>query len=568
MADPEQPDATRPPERPAASRARRAGPLLLAVAALGSALLVGVDTGLASYGRSSDEAFYHEAARRHVRWLAHLDEPGAFSAATLRAHFDWRPEIVIHPTFSRLLSGASWALFHGGLGVDAITAHRLYGAGLLAVLAVALVGVAARRWGSGFGWAALALLWGQVRLVGHAHVALPDFTLAVLWFLAAVAVRRGVLETRTGALVAGAGLAGLALATKLTGLGLVAGLALWSVLAAGRRAWRPVALLLVVPPVVVTVLDPQTWHGPLAWWEASLGRFGARESANFIPSWFLGVRYGHRLPVYAPTVHLLVTTPLVLLGLAAVSVGRGAVRLVRASWPERWRWLRGGDALYVGAGIAPLAAASLPAVPAHDLERLFLPTLPFVVLAAVAGLAACARSALARRAVAALPVSLRPRVLAVAGAVVCAVPVAQLARAHPYELSFFACWLGGPAGAERAGFDVAYLKTAANGRLIEALEREIPADSTLYANFLNWDLRLLQRDGRLRRDLRIVRDPGADYVVIHNRRGWMTRFEAALWDGPTPPLWRLRHRGVDLVRLYGPDRPHRMHLRRPPPPPR
>jgi len=577
VADPEQPDATRPAgsgrPRGAGARGRRAGPLLLSVAALASALLVGLDTGLASYGRPSDEAFYHEAARRHVAWLERWGEPGALSAGTLRAHFGWRPEIVIHPPFSRLLSGASWALFHGALGVEAITAHRLYGAGLLAVLAVLIVGFSARRWGPAFGWAALALLWGNVRLMGHAHVALPDFTLAVLWLAAALAVRRGVLAPRRGALVGGAVLAGLALATKLTGLVLVVGLAAWSTLSLGaagerRRAGGALALLLGVPLGVALLLDPQAWHAPLEGWRETLARFGSREAANFIPSWFLGERYGHRLPAYAPALHALVTAPGGLVLLAGVTLARGARQLARASWAERGRWLCGGDALLVGAGLAPLAAASLPAVPAHDLERLFLPTLPFAVLAAVAGLAACARSAALGRAVAALPAALRGRARPAAAAVVCALPLLELAVQHPYELSYFGRWLGGPAGAERLGFDVAYLKTAANGRVLEALDRELPENATVYANFLNWDLRLHQRDGHLRRDLRIVRDPAADFVIIHNRRGWMTEFEAALWNGAHPPRWRLRHRGVDLLRLYGPERPRRARPPRPVPMPR
>ena len=59
-----------------------------------------------------------------------------------------------------------------------------------------------------------------------------------------------------------------------------------------------------------------------------------------------------------------------------------------------------------------------------------------------------------------------------------------------------------------------------------------------------------QRAGRLRPDVRVVRDPTADFAILYNRRGWMTFFEARLWDTGPPPLWRLTHRGVDLLRLY------------------
>jgi hypothetical protein len=30
----------------------------------------------------------------------------------------------------------------------------------------------------------------------------------------------------------------------------------------------------------------------------------------------------------------------------------------------------------------------------------------------------------------------------------------------------------------------------------------------------------------------------------------MTFFEARIWDSDRAPVWRLRHRGVDLVRIY------------------
>jgi hypothetical protein len=513
---------------------------------IASFALVASDLGLEHYGIPADEAFYHAAARRHIAWLSTLGAPGSFSAATLDAHFAWRPEVVVHPTFSRWLSGASWRLFHGGLDMDALAAYRLHNALAYALIAVGIAWFCAHRWGSLCAAICVLLFWSHARFFGHAHTAMTDMSLSCLWLWATLLLSRGVLEGRRASLLAAALLSGLALATKLTGLALVGLLAAWPLLARGRRAWRGALLLSCVPFAVFFALNPQTWHEPLGWWLEFLRDFRAREDAQFIPTLFLGERYGHRLPGYAPAFHALVTTPPVVLLLSLIGAARGGLRLARADAAQRVRWLRGPWPLLLTAGLCSLALVSLPSVPAHDLERLFLPLQPFLVI-----YAGCGVSALFDLLCRARPARLDPRACAfLLAALLCVPPLLEAARQHPYPLTYFNALIGGMRGAERRGLDVAYLKLEANRSLLHALERRLPHGASLYANFLYVDLLHHQRAGRLRADVRVIRDPSADFAILYNRRGWMTLFEARLWDAVRPPLWRLTHRGVDLLRLY------------------
>lgn len=508
------------------------------------------DLGLEHFGIPSDEAFYHQAAQRHIAWLANLGAPGSFSPESLRAHFGWRTDVVVHPTFSRWLSAASWRWFHGALGLDEIVALRLHNAFAYALVALGIASFCARRWGVTLGGVALLIFWSDVRFFGHAHTAMTDLVLSCLWLWAVLLLIRGVEERRRSCVLVAALCSGLALATKLTGLALCALLAAWPLLARGRAAWRSTLLLSVAPFLVFTALNPQTWHQPLGWWIEFLAEFREREAVNFIPTLFLGRRYGHRVPGYVPWVHALLTTPPAILLLSPLAAWRGVIALIRANAAQRARWLRGPWPLLIAAGLLPIALTSLPGVPAHDLERLFLPARPFFVLYAVCGFHAALCAPAFARLARALPGDPARAGVALLAAIVCIPPLVEAARQHPYPLTYFNGLVGGMRGAERRGFDVAYLKLEANRAVLDALNRELPADAALYANFLNLDLTQHQRAGRLRADLRITRDPGAAFAIVHNRRGWMTFFEARLWDGGSRPVWRLHHRGVDLVRIY------------------
>lgn len=527
---------------------------LLVLAFVGALLAVAADLGLERWGVPPDEVSYHEAARRHVAWLGRLGRPGAFSPETLAHDFPLAPAVVDHPNFSRWLSGLSWRLLHGVFGVDEVVAFRAHLALVYALLALGVVLESARR-GAVPAAVGLLLFASSVRLFGHAHVALTDLVLACTWLWAALLLARAMEGGGLVWLGAAAVVSGLALATKLSGLQLVLLLAAWPVWAQGRRGLRAAALLLVGPILVFTLLHPQSWPDPVGWWRDFAAMFAAREEQIWIPTFFLGRRYGHRLPWFAPLVHLALTVSPAVLALAALA-GAAAIRQwLRAGAAERLALLRGRGALLAAAGLSPIAVVCWPSIPAHDVERLFLHAQPFLVVFAAGGFAVMAQSAIAARVAERGPPPLRAAAPLLLAALLCGPPLVEAWRQYPYALAYWNLFVGGAPGAERHGFDVAYLKTELNGRALRSLDAALPANARLYANFLARDLAWHQRAGRLRRDVRLVRDRSAGYALLHARRGWMTQFELGLWQSPRPPVWVLRHRGVDLIRLYRLDPP-------------
>ena len=97
--------------------------LLCVVAFLASFAAVAFDLGFDSYGVV--EFNYFEATRRHIEWFRSIGEPGSLNAETLREHFDHDPFLSPHPSFSRLLSAASWWVFSRGLGIDPVIQYAI-----------------------------------------------------------------------------------------------------------------------------------------------------------------------------------------------------------------------------------------------------------------------------------------------------------------------------------------------------------------------------------------------------------------------------------------------------------
>jgi len=540
-------------------------PLLLALVLLalpGSFLLVASDLGLRHYGIPMDEFQYHEASRRHVAWLGQLGEPGAFSEQTLAEHFAWAPESVIHPTFSRWLSGASWALFHGGFGMDEIVALRLHNALAFALLALGIVLFALRRWGPLPALVALLLTWTDVRLFGHAHSGQTDMVLSCTWLWAVLLALDGIHGGSRRALIGAALVAGAALSTKMTGLLLVGLLAAWPLWVHGRRGLRMSALLLLIPPVVFCVLNPQCWHHPVTWTAGWFADMAAREQQTFIPTIFFGEKFVFRAPWYAATVHGLITTPPALLLLAALAGAASLRELLRAKG-RRLSVLREPWVLATLAGALPLVACSLPGVPNHDLERLFLPLHPLLILAAAGGFALAAgwlaRRTSRRATPTTAPATVPPTAPLAAppwlpGAILATLLLAPTTvaaiRAHPFELTYFNAFIGGTRGAQAAGFDVAYLKLEFNQEVLDAVNRLVEPGGEVFSNYLQLDLRFQQQAGRLRKDIVISPRFPVRYVLVHARRSWMLPVEEQLMAQTDRAIWTLEHDGVVLIALF------------------
>ncbi len=250
------------------------------------------------------------------------------------------------------------------------------------------------------------------------------------------------------------------------------------------------------------------WLGNPAWWRETLPRLAhyyllntsRRGSLPDIRILYMGQTYEYSLPWHNAWVLLAITVPASLL----IAAGVGFVYAVRR--------IAGRDVfpLYVLAHLVTLPVLRMLPTPAHDGVRLFLPTFVFLSILAGWGVAwvgdGLARAA--RRGANGLHVL---ALLLVLG------PAAwQLIRVHPYELSYYNEFIGGPRGAWRAGFELAYWYDAFTPGVIRQLNARFPRHATVtFPNELSAPIMVfqdLQALGALRGDIEL--EPPAGGVPL------------------------------------------------------
>jgi hypothetical protein len=212
------------------------------------------------------------------------------------------------------------------------------------------------------------------------------------------------------------------------------------------------------------------WLGNPAWWRATiprlahyaaivLGRHSAVGENRII---YLGDLYDYSLPWHNAWALIGVTVPAGILAAAAVGmlVALGDVR-------------RDPLKLYILSLLVTLPIVRMFPTPAHDGVRLFLPTFVSVAILASWGVVALADNFAQRLGMA----SVWPR-LALSG-IVLGSACGQLVRVHPFELSYYNELIGGPRGAWRRGFELAYWYDAFNRETLADLNRRLPPGASL-----------------------------------------------------------------------------------------
>jgi 4-amino-4-deoxy-L-arabinose transferase-like glycosyltransferase len=245
------------------------------------------------------------------------------------------------------------------------------------------------------------------------------------------------------------------------------------------------------------------WLGNPAWWRETMPRLAhyyllntGREGAlPDIRIYYLGQTYVFSLPWHNAWVLMAVTVPATLLAAALL----GLVHALRNARRDRLP-------IYFVVHLVTLPVLRMLPTPAHDGVRLFLPT--FFFLAAMAGWGAID---LADRLARWIPtrVTAMRSVLAL---LVLAPAAWQLIQVHPYELSYYNELIGGPRGAWRRGFELAYWWDAFNDRTLAALNDRLPHAAVLEMFNERTDtlttFEELQSLGALRSDIRLrIRDP-------------------------------------------------------------
>ena len=128
----------------------------------------------------------------------------------------------------------------------------------------------------------------------------------------------------------------------------------------------------------------------------------------------------------------------------------------------------------------------------------------------------------------------------------------QLARIHPYELSYYNELIGGPRGAWHAGFELSYWYDAFNDRTIAEINDRLPPGATV--DFFNpmtspETFAELQSLGVLRHDIKIgPRDPDAfPHVWVLTQGSTATAFTRLLFA--MKPWYESRPRQLHGLRV-------------------
>lgn len=522
-------------------------------------------------GYARDEGFYFHAARTYGKWFELLfDNP---SLALERRNIDryWRVNHE-HPALIKSLFWASRALLEDSVFVERGTAYRFPGM-VLSATCVATIYAFGRRCVGRFGGlvAALSFMW-MPRVFYHSHLACFDMPITALCLLTVYAYYRSV-DSRSLPWALAAGIIyGLALNTKHNSWLLPFGLCLHAL----TRLWpRPRERLraghgfAIVPLVSMGVIGPALFYATWPWiWHDTTDRLSAYVKFHtqhvYYNMEFLGRTY-FEPPFprsYAPLMTL-GTVPLVTLLLAAA----GGLSLAWASYhrfqARRTRALpSAADSAGAGSGFALLWALCVfmnyapwlsRDTPIFGGTKHWMTAYPYLALFAGAGFE-WARQQL----VAGWPALLsgRTRLAGAALAVsVLAGPALMTGQSHPFGLSAYTPIVGGAPGAATLGLNRTFWGYT-TGSVVGYLNASAKRGGRVYLHDTALDsFRMLQKDGRLRKDIVPVWTVARSHLALYHHEPHMSRVEYMIWVdyGTTAPAEIGAHHGVPVIWVYARD---------------
>ncbi|MRG90684.1 ArnT family glycosyltransferase [Polyangium spumosum] len=535
------------------------------LAALAMAVLVAT---VGDLGYARDEGFYFHAADSYRRWFELLFSNPAAALEPTAIDSAWRVNNE-HPglikslfALSNLFLQKKWHLF----AMEG-TSYRFPGI-FLAGAGVALV----YRWGAEArgrlaGLFAAIALFCMPRFFYHAHLACFDAPVVTMFLLATYCFWKAIREGGMAWPIA-AGLSfGLALDTKhnawflpilaVTHVGL---LLARDRLTGGdtketlRRALSALLAMALLGPLVMYALWPWIWRDTFAQLAAYASFHLNHEYYNM--EFFGRTYFTPPMPrLYAP-VMTAATVPTVTLALFVLGISVRARARMKAFVRARAGKLaprEGGetDLFWLLAIGISYGAWVFPKTPIFGGTKHWMQAYPFVALFAGAGFAWL---------VSVLRVELRRRKWASFGraaaaglfVILIAAPIVETAGSHPWGLSSYAPLVGGAKGAATLGLNRTFWGYT-TGAVVEYLNREVPKSGAVYIHDTAWPAwEMLQKDGRLRRDIRgvgAVHD--ADFAIYHHEQHMLGQeYQAWVAYGTAAPAHVAGLEGTPVIWVY------------------
>ncbi|MFO0658307.1 MAG: glycosyltransferase family 39 protein [Polyangiaceae bacterium] len=565
---------------------------LLIASTLAIAYVVLLVLTASSQGYARDEGFYFRAAESYAKWLEMLvTHP---SAAMLRSNVDASFSVNHeHPALAKSLFAISWMVLYKKLHLFAEEGTSFRFAGMcFAGVALSTIYAWGRQVYSRLVGVGAALLFALVPTTFyHAHLDCFDVPITTMWLLTAYCYWRSATSGGTTWAVVTGIVYGLTLDTKHNSWFLPIAVLAHAIATRDQAleedlkiGWLRIPLAFIAMSMIGPVIFVLMW--PWLWFD-TLARF--REYAAFhlnhdyynielfgVTYWRPPFPHSWSWVMTAATVPT-VTLVLFLIGIVLttrrqllpelgsmvpklspltrrlesfahkITTGQSAEQQAIFERPA----VRSAEALWligVGVNYGPWVSSGTPIFGG---TKHWMTAYPFVMLFAAVGLGWVVETL--QKWLETTQFSSRAKTLAWAavGAVIAA-PMVETLHAHPWGLTGYVPLVGGAVGAANLGLNRSFWGYT-TGSVIDVLNQNVRRGGAVYVHDTAWESwRMLQRDGRLRGDIRGVGSPGGADAALYHHEQHMAGVEYQIWvalNTTTPAAVRGLD-GVPIVWVY------------------
>lgn len=519
-------------------------------------------------GLTDDIDYYMNAAMRYAEWLEatiskalRFDFTG-FSQSEIDKYWSYNHE---HPSFAKLVMGVSHLIFTKWLKItNNIMGIRLGIIILVSILGFVLCYTVYKYVGFIAAISSSLLLLFMPRFFFHSHVETLDAAVASTYFFsfaAYLASRKSLKWSILAGLIFG-----LALSTKLNAPFFYAGiLAYWGVknidefryIKGYGLRFPKIELSLITMPVlgliIFYLLWPWIWNDTLRRLNEYLG-FHLKHYGIYF--YYFGTIYEKPFaPWHSSFVMTFITTPPLtiifgLLGIALICTTLIKIYKKGIQLDERQQIFY--ELLLINAFIT-IGTVAFPNVPKYGGVKLFLPFFPFLAILAGIGVQGVYEF-LSRKIVWLKQNKIFNYISILFLLSITIIPAAYSTfKIHPYHLSYYNMFIGGPKGALKAGmerqyYDIFYVDLARwfNNNLPQNAKVTFLPNNKEYIRSAPY----FKRDKLLRDDIKITDLQNAEYLVLTHEERWREYPDLYKKYKDYPSLYKISVEGVDLLTVY------------------